>query len=131
MTIDTRVEPLVRAESSRRRALLPGGMRTILAPAGEVLEGVVREHDRSASKARHLLAERLFATRAPRAPLPVGQRSVIGDETVGTGDIRHVSESRHQTPSVQPRDARCGIARADGERGRAESPRGGGKEGDR
>ena len=131
MTIDTRVEPLVRAESSRRRALLPGGMRTILAPAGEVLEGVVREHDRSASKARHLLAERLFATRAPRAPLPVGQRSVIGDETVGTRDIWHVSESRHQTPSVQPRDARCGIARADGERGRAESPRGEGKERDR
>jgi hypothetical protein len=131
MTIDTRVEPLVRAESSRRRGLLPRGLRAILAPAREVLEGVVRQHDRSAPKARHLLAERLFATRAPRAPLPVGQRSVIGGVTVGTGDIRHVSESRHHTPSVQPQDVRCGIARADGERGRAESPRGGGKERDR
>jgi len=131
MTIDTQVERLVRAESSRRRALLSGGVRAILAPAGEVLGGVVRQHDRSASKARHLLAERLFATRASRAHLSVGQRSVIGDVTVGTGDIRHVSESRHQAPSVQPRDARSGIARADGERGRAESPRGWAEERDR
>ncbi len=131
MTSDTRVDRLVRAESSRRRGLLTGGMRAILAPAGEVLGRVVRQYDRPVPKARRLLAERLFATRAPRALLPVGQRSVIGDVTVGTGDIRHVSEFRHRTPSVQPRDTRCGIARVDGERGRAKSPRGWGKERDR
>jgi hypothetical protein len=121
MTIDARLERCVHAESSRRRGLLTGGIRAMLPIAREVPGVVVRQHDRSAPNARHLLAERFLATRAPRAALLVGQRSVIRDVTLGTGDVSHVSQSQHDGRCVQPRTASSGKARSDGVLRHAES----------